>query len=318
MTKRTSRLPRGLRTLLGVALLSVFVFFVGRAAVEMWRSAADARIVASPLTLAVTTGLTLAWLIALEAVFVLGVRKWMPGAPALPALRTAEVFFRSHLARYVPGKVVQLGTLAAGLMKLGFSGRQAAGAVVCHQGNFMLSTAVFAIGLAPLLWRAGFERGAGVAGAGAAAGIAAVAWLWIAQPRWAWRLAARVAPRLADEASAASATAGARAGVLFAYVALTAGQAATVAPLAAELAGVELDAWAWIALCGAYPVARLVGQLGVAIPGGLGVREGAYVLLALPIVGGPAGAAIAAWARLCALAAEAAVYLAALAASRRR
>jgi glycosyltransferase 2 family protein len=81
--------------------------------------------------------------------------------------------------------------------------------------------------------------------------------------------------------------------------------------LAMDLAGHDehtLGLWGWIALCGAYPVARLIGQLGVAAPGGLGVREGAYVVLVLPLVGGPVGAAIAAWARLCSIVSELLIY----------
>ena len=141
--------------------------------------------------------------------------------------------------------------------------------------------------------------------------VVALVLLWVVQPRRLRRGIERLIPKLQRGEDASASTIPGRALVFTAYIALTVGQAVTVASLAMDLAGnadPPLDTWSWIALCGAYPVARLIGQLGVAAPGGLGVREGAYVVLVLPIVGGPAGAAIAAWARLCAIVSELLAY----------
>jgi len=305
--------PRWLRLLLGLAFAGVFVYFVGRAGIDLWRDASSAAVVANGVALGITVALTTLWLVAMHAVFLIGLRHCVPGA-AVPRRGTAVVFFRSHLARYIPGKVMQVGTLAAGLMKLGCTGRQAASAVVMHQINFMLSTAAFALLLAPLLWRASFDRVDPAIPIAAGTVLVALLLLWIMQPAKRRRAIERVIPkRQRDaEASTPASTLPGRALVFTAYLLLTAGQAVTVAPLAVDLAGGgerSVDPWGWLALCGAYPVARLIGQLGVATPGGLGVREGAYVLLVLPIVGGPAAAAIAAWVRLCAIVSELLVFV---------
>ena len=303
-------LPRCLRLVLALAFAGVFVYFVGRAGIELWGEASAAAVVPGGVALAATVVLTTLWLAAMEAIFALGLRHWMPGV-TVPRRPAAAVFFQSHLARYVPGKVMQVGTLAGGLVKLGCSGRQAAGAVVMHQFNFILSTAAFALLLAPLLWRASFNRGGVALPAAAGAIVVALVLLWVVQPRWLRHRIERLIPKLQRSGDASASTIPGRAFVFTAYLALTAAQAVTVAPLAMDLAGnadPPLDTWNWIALCGAYPVARLIGQLGVAAPGGLGVREGAYVVLVLPLVGGPAGAAIAAWARLCAIVSELLAY----------
>lgn len=303
-------LPRWVRLGLGLAFAGVFVYFVGRAGIELWGDASTAAAVPGAVAMVLTVLLITLWLAAMEAIFAMGLRHWMPGV-SVPRRAAAAVFFQSHLARYVPGKVMQVGTLAAGLMKLGCSGRQAAAAVMMHQFNFVLSTAGFALLLAPLLWQASFDRGGLTVPIVAGAGVTLLVVMWIAQPRWLQKTIQRLIPTLARNTDAARSTLGGRALVFTAYLGLTGGQAVTVAPLAIDLAARgenPLGLWGWIALCGAYPVARLIGQLGVMAPGGLGVREGAYVVLVLPIVGGPAGAAIAAWVRLCSIVSELLVY----------
>ena len=65
----------------------------------------------------------------------------------------------------------------------------------------------------------------------------------------------------------------------------------------------------WFVILAAYPVARLVGQLSVVVPGGVGVREGAYVLILLPVLDSGVTTSAAAWMRLLSLIPEIALYV---------
>jgi uncharacterized membrane protein YbhN (UPF0104 family) len=146
---------------------------------------------------------------------------------------------------------------------------------------------------------------AGFAGACAIA----LAATWLLRPHALLALLNRVIRRMTDRPEAQLALDSSRrdwalAFVLFATV--VALQALSVAPLAASglsHAG-TLSVPIVMTLCLAYPIARLVGQISVFVPGGLGVREGAYVLLAAAVVDAPTATVIAVWARLLSLIAE--------------
>jgi len=306
MAEMRTRLSPWIRRLIGLALLGVFVYWFARAAVGVWTDATATRIVPAAGPFAAALAANLLWLIALQACFGLALRRTVPDADRAGYARTAALFFRSHLARYVPGKVLQFGTMAAGLMRYGLSGQQAAGVIVAHEANVALGTGLVGLVLAPLFWLAG-SRVVGAIVLAGFLGVLGVVAIWVARPPWARVIPERLLRRLGGEATGESAaSARTRLSVLIVYAIVATAQAITIAPLVIDLVGWPgAIGWAaWLAVCLAYPVARLVGQMGMVIPGGLGVREGAFAVLVLSLVGGPAGAALAAWARIAGMISE--------------
>jgi hypothetical protein len=61
---------------------------------------------------------------------------------------------------------------------------------------------------------------------------------------------------------------------------------------------VNLTLTQWIVVIGSYPIARMIGQFAIVFPGGLGVREGVYILLLITMIDSNISSVIAIWARL--------------------
>jgi len=149
--------------------------------------------------------------------------------------------------------------------------------MLAPHAHFAIGSALAAALIGPLLAWAGSAL-AGQACLALSPFIAATAALWLWRPR---ALAHRFEKALGRFGPITALNADVRLPTwlaLFAgYTGLSLAQAATLAPLAYDLVGPpDGSQWlTWLAVCAAYPVARLLGQMGVAFPGGLGAREGA-------------------------------------------
>jgi len=317
--ERARAVLRTARRVVELVLLVVFVAAFAAAARGAWSNVTARDVMPSSWAVLAALALNAAWLRGYRSSFSLTVARAVDRSNGARGRvdpgSVAELFYRSHLARYVPGKVVQLGVLTDGLVRRGLPLRSAAGVVGAHQLGFAAATGIVGVPVGVLLVVAGARaQGAAVLGLGAVALAAALLWLaplgalGVLLPLRAGKLF-----KLAATVSHASnpGRLGDRASRLAAYAAVAAGQGVVALPLVWSLAPDDrpLGPFALVAACGAYPIARLVGQLGVIVPGGLGLREGAFALLTVPLLGGPAATACAVWARLVSMAAETVVYL---------
>jgi glycosyltransferase 2 family protein len=213
---------------------------------------------------------------------------------------TVRVYFLASLGRYLPGKLWQLAGLAVLAGRAGMPPGASAAAAVLGQFAF-LSTGLLFLGLTLPEWGRVLDVDAPVAlplalGAALLVAGSAVLWLLVATPlghavrermaeraggragdriRAAFRLADRVRPRdaaLWAAGYAASWIALGGAFVLFAY---------SFHPAAGEVLRYT---------AGTVAAAYLAGYLFVIVPAGIGVREGAMLLLLQQIM--PAGAAL--------------------------
>lgn len=80
-------------------------------------------------------------------------------------------------------------------------------------------------------------------------------------------------------------------------------------PIIGELSVRTLHMGEWCYLIAAYPFSRVVGQLGGLTPGGLGIREGMYVLVAGHILGSGIAMFVSVWFRLISIFAEILFFL---------
>ena len=318
---------RAIRRTIEIVLLIVFVVAFAAAARGAWANVTARDVLPALWAVLAALALNAAWLRGYRSSFSLTIDRAIGrtsdrtidqsgGAhERIDPRSVAELFYRSHLARYVPGKVVQLGVLTDGLVRRGLPLGLAARVVGAHQLGYAAATGIVGIPVGGLLVLAGAPtQGLAVLALGAVSLAAAVFWL-VPLGSLGVLIPARAGKLVALGATIAHASApdrlGDRATRLLAYAAVAAGQGVVVLPLVWALAPprTPLGPVALLAACGSYPVARLVGQLGVIVPGGLGLREGAFALLTLPLLGGPAAAAVAVWARLISMAAETGVYL---------
>ncbi|CAN5622621.1 hypothetical protein BH23GEM11_BH23GEM11_00850 [soil metagenome] len=219
---------------------------------------------------------------------------------------SVQLLLAANLGRYIPGKIWQLAGLAVLARRRGISATGATAASLLVQGFALAATAVWGIP-ALLSGRAGFAAGSSGAGAGAGlgagAGTAAGAWalgvlLFLvtlssipAVSGAGTRLLFRIAKRNPDEAPRPGPTFGPRWLLLnlgvwgvygAAFLLFLHGLGFQVPPLQAV---------------SAFSAAYLVGNLFIAAPAGVGIREVALAGLLLPELG-TAAMAVAILARL--------------------
>jgi glycosyltransferase 2 family protein len=264
-------------------------------------------------------GLPLAASFALLVAFYIGhafiwrkiVRDLGIGRPTVAA--TLRIYFLASLGRYLPGKVWTLAGMAVLAGRAGLAPGPAAAAQVLGQFGF-LATGMLFLGLTLPEWTValGAAGEAGGTGAGTGAGATlpltvgaamlvtagAMIWLLVATPLghgFRERLAAALGPRAGDRLRGAFALAD------------------RVRPLDAALWAVAYAvSWAVLGLAfalfvaafepatagntrfvaGTVAAAYLVGYLFFIVPAGIGVREGAMVLLLAQVMPHPAGALV--------------------------
>jgi len=231
------------------------------------------------------------------------------GDPDPGARVSVQLLLAANLGRYIPGKIWQLAGLAVLARRRGISATGATAASLLVQGFALAATAVWGIP-ALLAGREGFVPGGGAgvgtgAGAGLGAGAGATAGAWTlgillllvaissipAISGAGTRLLFRIARRNPDEAPRPGPTFGPRWLLLSlavwgvygaAFLLFLQGLGFQVPPLEAV---------------SAFAAAYLVGNLFIAAPAGVGIREVALAGLLLPQLGA-AAMAVAILARL--------------------
>lgn len=223
-----------------------------------------------------------------------------------PAGTTLRIYFLASLGRYVPGKLWALAGLAVLAGRAGLPPGAAAAAQVLGQFGF-LATGMLFLGLTLPEWPAALGEGAanGAAatlpltiGASMLVLAGATVWLLVATPLghgFRERLAAALGERAGERLRGAFALAD------------------RVRPVDAALwAGAYALSWVVLGLAfamfvaafepataahtryvaGTVAAAYLVGYLFIVVPAGIGVREGAMVLLLAQVMPHPAGALV--------------------------
>jgi uncharacterized membrane protein YbhN (UPF0104 family) len=269
------------------ALLVVVAYFVARSVAHNWSQIrhADAALRLDPGALALAAAIIMATYALLIGAWRAVLAGW---GERVPYAAAARIWTVSNLARYVPGRIWQIAGMAALAQQAGVKPWAAAGSAVIVQ-LLAIATGALVTGLLAA------EQGNSwlIAGAGVACAAAAAALAW---PR-ATRFLASLLGRLGRPFELAPV----RAGPLLVSAAVT-----TVAWLAYGLAlyfcalgltDLRTPAGSPVLslghAVGAFTGAYLLGLIAVFTPGGLGVREGALLLLLSEPIG-PAGATVVA------------------------
>jgi hypothetical protein len=312
--KVVSRLIKIALILLAIICVAFFV----RQAVAVFARISLTDALERPGAIVAAFALALAWIASMALFWDWAIRRVFK-SQGIDLVDTFSAFTRSYVARYVPGKIWIIATRIEPLKRKGVP----SGLVVSASAFEQLSIAAGAIvpALAVLLAflnSAAFARISVQINAWLAAALAAVAVLVIvatiaalaAGPVRAW-LSARLKgaeawiPRVTPQSLALGLVGG---------IAISLLQALNVLPLLPWPETGSLSVVDIASVCLAYPTARVIGQVGSFAPAGLGVREGAFVLLTTSFIGADAAVVIAVWMRAIAIAAEALMFAAGAAA----
>lgn len=207
----------------------------------------------------------------------------------LSAADAHRVWYFGNLARYVPGKVLQLVGAAYLAKAKGVQPVLTLGSIVVAQLFVIVAGIAVTLGMLP--------GGAFPVPGGAATGLAVAGALTILLVTPLFDRAHRLALRLTGRSEAyvrvpAGTRLGLLAGYLAAWVVFGLGFGLFVRAVADPLAG------SLATLIGICAAGYLAGWLAVFVPGGLGVREGVYALLLAEVLPGPMAAAVAILSRL--------------------
>ncbi|MBD3308009.1 hypothetical protein GF339_16325 [candidate division KSB3 bacterium] len=304
-----------LRRIVGIGLILVFGVFLYTTITHKMADASTLALSprAMPLLLSFI-GMVL-WVMMYELAWEWLLRKvCLPGA-SLAWTITGHAFFTSLLARYTPGQVWQMLVRVEALKEHHIPRQATLRSVLYEQLHFLGATLVYAFLLSPFFWTTLLgDIPLALLFLVFLAAIGGVS-MWLFTPHHVMHVVNLVSATLTRKKFSAPLTmSGTRGqwhmsfGLFFVLVLL---QSGVLYPLIRDLlpSTLSLTLTQWIVLLGAYPLARMIGQLAVIFPGGLGVREGVYVLLLLPLVEGQIGSVIAVWARLLQLGAELLMWL---------
>jgi hypothetical protein len=254
----------------GAALL---VWFIGRELASQWNEvrAQPLETDVGPLALVVSAAIVL-------ATYALLIQVWRillvaTGGVALPFWRAARIWSISNLWRYVPGKVWQIGAMSAMAQRERVSAVAAAGSAV-------LSTVLnIATGIALTLllgWRVLDDLNPGARPAAIALLVAAVAGL-LAMPFVLPRISAVAGSVVGRNLTIGTpprwAVAIATSGNVLSWLLYGMAFLWLVRGLLGDVGGA---AWQYIAV---FTASYVVGYLFLAIPGGIGPREGVMLLM---------------------------------------
>ena len=267
------RLWLGLQWLLGLLVL----YFVATSLAANWGQIRDsqARIHLDVGLLAAAAAMVL----ASYAVMVSAWRAVLTGWRSRNQLRyapAARVWCLSNLARYVPGKVSQIGGMAALARRAGVSPWAAVGSSITVQ-LVTVATGALITGLAAPEWKA---HPWAVAACGIVAGATAIGLAW----RRATNLLARWMSAMSGRPLALAPVgkgALALSGVVTALAWVAQGVALYLCAVGL-IGSTRLGIWSAV---GIFTGGSLAGQLAVFTPGGLGVREGVLAVWLTPLMG---------------------------------
>ena len=289
--------------------LACLAFFL-RQAVDVFGRVSLADALARPWQVATCFVLSVAWIGVMTLFWDWSIRRVF-GCGQLSWADTFSAFTRSYIARYVPGKIWIIATRIEPLNRKGAPSAKIVSASAFEQISIAVGTFPPAILLLfaflnsntfagtraqPDAWLTASLVAIAVFVAGSI--IAAL----LARPVRAW-LGARFkgADAWVPDVTPPNMAWGLAGGVGISLL-----QAANVLPLVPMDRGLGVMELA--AVCLAYPTARVIGQLGSFSPAGLGVREGAFVLLTTSFVGADAAVVVAVWMRAISVVAEAVMY----------
>ncbi|RFF26760.1 MULTISPECIES: hypothetical protein [unclassified Wenzhouxiangella] len=301
-----------IRRILGWLLMAAALIYLGRSIVELASSVDSYAVFPHWHALVASWMISLLWLIAMGLGWA-WVLRFHTGCVSLPAFGTlAPVFMQSFVSRYVPGKVWPAIVLYERLRDR-LASADVLRSYFLQQLHLLASAAVLAAGVLPWLL-------ADLTSSRTLASIEPVILIafvlgsaWALLPRQIFALANRLLPLPQEWRNQLVFRGAVRHWTVAFGISLLVGvfQGAAIIPLWQSIAGAEqqLTIAGMFGVVCAYAAARIVGQAAAIAPAGIGVREGAFVLLATSL--SPEVALISVlWLRLLATTVELVAWLA--------
>lgn len=292
------------RRLVGYCLTIVFILFVYSTITHKLTDATELSLYPDTISLLYSLIGMLTWVIIYEIAW-----EWLLRKVCIPGVKirwsiTGEAFFKSLLARYTPGQVWQVFVRAESLAKHQIPRKETIRSVLYEQLDFMIATIIYTLILSPFFIANSIVNIPPlVLLLIVTCAIIAVSF-WLFAPQKLITIInlffSKITGREELEPLKIRGTAlHWQIGFLLFFIVVFL-QGLILYPIIHCILPfhIRLTLTQWIVIIGSYPIARMLGQFAVVFPGGLGVREGAYILLLITLVDSNTSSVIAIWARL--------------------
>ena len=293
-----------LRRIIGLCLTLIFMFFLYSTAKNVLTDvSAFSLYPKTPAFFYSMTGM-LIWLTIYEIAW-----EWLLRKVCIPGVKiqwsfTGKAFFKSLLARYTPGQVWQIVVRAESLAKHHIPRKETMRSVLYEQLDFIIATIAYTLifspffianllgKISPLFFLIIFPC------------VITLVSFWLFAPQKIIAFVNTNFSKIFGRKKLEPLKI--RGSILhwqfgfFLFFIVVCLQGMILYPIIYSLtpSDVHLTSTRWIVLISAYPIARMLGQFAIIFPGGIGVREGAYILLLGTLIDSNISSVIAVWARL--------------------
>jgi hypothetical protein len=298
------------KKLIGFGFIAVFVYLAYRSLILQLNQSVTTDLLYFRKPLIITLIGFILWFLLFELS-----SEWVLRWICIPGHRirwseTALAFFQSILARYIPGKVWYVVGRTEALAEAEIPRTDVVRSVLYEQAHYFCATTIFTLIIFPFLFLTPAKQ-VEVGTMFAMLGISTLcAIVWVFWPHKFFLLVNRIFHFCFRDSKVGPLILKGRlfhwqlAFVFFFIVVIC--QALVIYPLIKHFLppGIILSPSRWVAILGAYPISRFVGQISSIAPGGLGVREGTYILLVFSILDSQVSTAVVVWARLLSVSSE--------------
>ncbi|MFC1809042.1 lysylphosphatidylglycerol synthase domain-containing protein [Candidatus Omnitrophota bacterium] len=298
-----------LRKTLGCALIICFIFFIYKTLYAYFGKLTQFSLHPDFLALLFSFIAMLFWLLLYQYSWETVLRKTCVKDHCIHWVFTSFAFYKSLLARYTPGKVWQFVVRVEALVPYGLARKDSIRSVIYEQLHSIGATVVLALCIIPLCWNKVVVGGNILFLSLFYICALLLIVMWCFFPNiFMKRINEIVSKIFRNEDYELLKIQDDRKSwyisfILFFILAIC--QGLVLYPIVQNIVGDPGPTYIqWILILGAYPVARMIGQVSMLFPGGLGMREGAFVLLTFSVLGLETATVIAIWARLLQLSAE--------------
>jgi hypothetical protein len=301
------------KSFIKVAFTATFVTYLSDIIYSNYNQILDKQIILSPFLIAVIIILYVLWLLFFEYAWEFSLRNLFLNNVQVSRADSALAFARSFLYKYIPGKIWLIGARTEFLLKRGVPRSHVLNATIMEQLNTFVTPIFFLCIISPFLRIT-------LAPSFALyvyyiiffSGIIGLA-LWLLLPFYFSRFLIKRLRRINIKQESLTSIKSPSHWLFFValFFLITAFQGVISIPIISGFLDSPniLDSLQWIYLIAAYPFARVIGQLGIIAPSGLGVREGAYIFLASPVIGVENSTLVSVWFRFLTILAEIIFFL---------
>lgn len=293
-----------LRRIVGIGFTFIFIFFLYITVKNRLVNISAFSFYPDASSLLYSIAGMILWLLIYEIAWEWLFRKVCALNTNIPWHITGKAFFKSLLARYTPGQVWQIVVRTESLTQYQIPRKQTIHSVLYEQLDFIVATVTYTLIFAPFFMMTSFAKVSMLPFVVVLPCVSIFVILWLFTPKkfvfllntFFSKISGKEKLELLEiKSSILQWQVG-----FFLFFIVVCLQGLILYPLIQSLIpdNTHLTFTQWIVLMSAYPIARMIGQFAIIFPGGMGVREGVYIVLLSTFIDSSTSSIVAVWARL--------------------